>query len=154
MFGGQARQAGDVERMGEEVTLGISEVRAVEPHVGLVEDTVEGDEVALALGCCGQLETLAIDQRLVVAGERLEVSPMAGHLDLRPVVVEVFEADCTAATLVVGNVGTPLSRQIHDGDTRRGPPGAGAAKIGMVDSWQHLLKPSAISRPRAGNRLR
>ena len=36
-----AAQVGDVERVGEEVALGVAEVGAVEPHVALVEDPVE-----------------------------------------------------------------------------------------------------------------
>ena len=40
---GEARQRRDVEGVGKEVPLGIAEVRTVEPHVGLVEDSVERD---------------------------------------------------------------------------------------------------------------
>ncbi len=38
----EAAQVGDVERVGEEVPLRVTEVGAVEPDVGLVEDAVEG----------------------------------------------------------------------------------------------------------------
>ena len=69
---------------------------------------------------------------------------MAGNLDRRPVVVVVIEPDGTAPSLVIGNIGAPLSRQIHDGEDRRGSPRAGARKSGMVDPWQHALTPSAI----------
>ena len=34
VLGRQPRRAGDVERVGEEVALGVTEVGAVEPHVG------------------------------------------------------------------------------------------------------------------------
>ena len=39
----EAGERRDVEAVGEEVALGIAEVGAVEPHVGLVEDAVERD---------------------------------------------------------------------------------------------------------------
>src|SRR6185503_4174898 len=71
-----------------------------------------------------QLEPLPVDQGIVVVREWREVAPVTWHRDLRPVVVEVVEAHRAATSLVIGDIGAPLSRQIHDGDTRRGlPPG-------------------------------
>ena len=46
----EPRQVGDVEAVGEEVALGVAEVGAVEPDVGLVEDAVERDAAAPAVG--------------------------------------------------------------------------------------------------------
>src|SRR6185503_15978690 len=77
---------------------------------------VEGHEVTLALGRRGQVEPLAIDQRIVVADERGQVLPVAGHVDFGP--------------LVVGDIGAPLSRQIHDGEDRRG-----VARLDDARSW-------------------
>src|SRR4051812_28529465 len=130
MLGGEARQPGDVEAVREEVTLRVAEVGAVQPHVGLVEDAVQGDEVALAFGRRCQFEPLPVEQRTVVADEWRQPLPVARHLYLGPVPVEVVEADCTATPLVVGNIGTPLSRQIHDGEDRRG-----VARTTAVSSW-------------------
>ena len=45
-----ARERGDVERVRHEVALGIADVRAVEPDVGLVEDAAERQPTASALG--------------------------------------------------------------------------------------------------------
>ncbi len=61
---------GDVEAVRKEVALRISEIGTVEPHVGLIEDAIEGDEVPLSLRRRGEVESLAIDQRVVVVGER------------------------------------------------------------------------------------
>jgi hypothetical protein len=46
----EAGQIGDVERVGEEVPLGIAEVGAVEPDVGLVDHAVEHHEHPLVVG--------------------------------------------------------------------------------------------------------
>ena len=104
------------KRVREEVALRIAEVGAVEPHVGLVEDPVEGHEVPPPFGRRVEVEPRAVDQGVVAVGERGEVAPMAGHIDHRPVVVVVVEPDRAAPSLVVGNIGAPLSRQIHDGE--------------------------------------
>jgi hypothetical protein len=37
-------RVGDLERVGREVTLGVAHVGAVEPHVPLVEESVEAEE--------------------------------------------------------------------------------------------------------------
>ena len=144
VLGGETRQAGDVEAVREEVALRIAEVGAVEPHVGLVEHPLQGDEVPPPFRRRVEVEPLAIDQGVVVVGERGEVAPMAGDVDHRPVVVVVVEPDRTAPSLVIGNIGAPLSRQIHDGEVRRGSPRAGDPKNDMVDPWQHELTPSPI----------
>ena len=46
----QSGEVGDVERVREEVALRVAEVGAVEPHVGLVEDSIERDETAQTVG--------------------------------------------------------------------------------------------------------
>ena len=48
------RQRGDVERVRDEVALGVAEVGAVEQDVGLVEDAVERHPPAAALGRSGR----------------------------------------------------------------------------------------------------
>jgi hypothetical protein len=109
----------------------------------LVEHAFERHEVPAAF-CRGlEVEPLSVDQRVVVAGERCQVAPVARNLDQRPLLVVVLEADRAAAALVVGDIGTPLSRQIHDGEDRRGLPDVCAVRAGMVDPWHPSLPPSA-----------
>ena len=56
---------GDVERVREEVALGVAEVRAVEPHVGLVEDAVERDPASSSVGWRRGGERVSVQQRAV-----------------------------------------------------------------------------------------
>ena len=65
----EPRQRRDVEAVREEVALGIAEVGAVEPHVGLVEDAVERDPAALARRRRRQVEAAAVQDRAVAVGE-------------------------------------------------------------------------------------
>ena len=58
-----------VEAVGEEVALGVAEVGAVEPHVGLVEDAVERDPAARARRRGGQVEATPVEDRPVAVGE-------------------------------------------------------------------------------------
>ena len=45
-----AERVGDLEGVRREVALGVAEVGAVEPHVALVEEAVEGQPRAATLG--------------------------------------------------------------------------------------------------------
>ena len=155
VLGRQARQIGDVEAVREEVPLRIAEVGTVQPHVGLVEHTVQRDEMTLAPRWGLEIESLAVDQRVVVVGERFEVAPVARDLDLRPVVVEVVETDGAAPALVVGDIGTPESRQIHDGETRRGSaPGVWRRKAVWSTHGNTRSNARRSEGRRVGNRLR
>ena len=50
VLGPVAQRVGDLEGVGEEVALGVAQVAAVEPDVGLVEDAVEDQPGPLAVG--------------------------------------------------------------------------------------------------------
>ena len=107
--------------MREEVALRVAEVRAVEPHVGLVEDAVERDETA-APGRCRllEVESVAVEQWSVVVGElRRRCANGPGTWTVGHAVV-VVEAHTGSAAFVVGRHWPPLSRQIHAGEPRRG----------------------------------
>ena len=78
VLAGEARQAGDVEAVREEVALGVAEVGAVEPHVGLVEHPSSVDEAALPSAVPVRGRSVAVDQRSVVAGERSRLRQWLG----------------------------------------------------------------------------
>ena len=75
---------GDVEPVGEEVALGVAEVGAVEPHVGLVEDALEGDEHAPVVGGWFEVERTSIQQRAVRLGELGNGAPVTGDRNVGP----------------------------------------------------------------------
>jgi hypothetical protein len=112
-------QVGDVEAVREEVALGVTEVRPVEPDVGLVEDAVEGDEQPLTVLRAGVLEAVAVEQRPVGRGERGVAAPVRRDRDLGPAGVVELQADAVAAQLVVHRRGDPPSRQLHRRDRIR-----------------------------------
>ena len=56
VFVADARERRDVEHVGHEVALGIAQVGAVEPHVGLVEDAVERDPASAIASRLGECE--------------------------------------------------------------------------------------------------
>ena len=74
----EPRQRRDVERVGEEVALGVAEVGAVEPDVGLVEDAVERHPAARRQSGSGAVEAMAMEQRTVAVGELGMVPPVPG----------------------------------------------------------------------------
>ena len=88
----EAGQLGDVVGVGEEVALGVAEVGAVEPDVGLVAEAVEHDPAALALRPAGRARSGAVQQRPVGGGELGRRLPVPGHPDLGPLVVDRVEA--------------------------------------------------------------
>ena len=102
------------KRVREEVALGVAEVGAVEPDVGLVEDAVERQPVAppsagpaRARTACGRSAAPSLPAK---SGE---VAPVAGTATIGPRRRRGVEPDSVAAQLVVGNIGAPLSREIH-----------------------------------------
>ena len=113
-------QAGDVEAVREEVALGVAEVRAVEPDVGLVEDPVERDPATSSGGGSGHVEPSPEQDRPVAGGELGAAVPVtrdrgrSGHRR----VVDV-EPDAVVAELVVSSTGTPRSREVdrHQADS-------------------------------------
>ena len=114
MLVGQPGKIGDLERVREEVALRVTQVPAVEPHVGLVEDALETNEPAAPLRGCIELEVMAVQQRAVAVGERRVAAPVPGDRHLGPLAVVVVEAHAIAAHVVVGDARAPGSRQLHD----------------------------------------
>ena len=91
----ELRECRDVEGVREEVALGVAEVGAIEPHVGLVEDAVECDPAAVApsAGASGR-EAMPVHDRTIARGELVGVAPVSGDLDRFPVPVVGCRARC------------------------------------------------------------
>jgi len=103
----QSRQIGDVEGVGKEVALWVAEVRAIEPYVSLIEDSVEGDEPAATIGGWSEIELASIQEGAVVRAERGSVAPMAGDFDDWPGGVVEVEPDAVASDIVIGALRPP-----------------------------------------------
>ena len=81
----EAGEVRDLVGVGEEVALGVTEVGAVEEHVGLVEDAVEDHPVAGSAGSGVELEPGPVDQRTVALGEGRGGAPVTrGHPRSQP----------------------------------------------------------------------
>ena len=103
----------DVEAVREEVPLRVAEVGAVEPHVGLVEDAVEGDPAAAPLGRRVEVEPAAVEDRAVAGGQLGWSCQWPGTASSgQPVVVDL-EPDPAPADLVVGRDRPPRPRELH-----------------------------------------
>jgi hypothetical protein len=132
----EARQGADVEAVREEVALRVTEVGAVEPDVGLVEDPVERDPAAGAGGRGGELEALAVQDRAVAGEVRSVRPPVAGDGDVAPLVVVDVQADAAPAQLVVRGRRPPRPGQVH-----------GAAGYRWRTSASGVGNPRITSRP-------
>ena len=66
----RSQGVGDLEGVREEIALGVADVRAVEPDVGLVEDAVEHQPGPPARAEERVLEAAAVEQGPVVGRER------------------------------------------------------------------------------------
>ena len=109
------RQLGDVEAVREEVALRVTEVGAVEPGVGLVEDPVERHPASRPRRRGSLLEAASVEHRAVAGGELGMGPPVPGDVELGPPRVVDIEGGAGAAELVVGLPGTPGASEIHDG---------------------------------------
>ena len=69
VLGPLVQGAGDLEGVGEEVALGVAQVGAVHPDVGLVEDALQGEPGPPAGGGTGRLEAAPVEHGFVVPGE-------------------------------------------------------------------------------------
>ena len=112
---GETGECRDVERRRDEVALGVAEVGAVEPHIGLIERAAHLHPHALIVGRFGQFEPMAVQQRAIAVGELGRRSPVPRHRHGGPVAVVALEADATAPQLVVGRASPPAAAQIHPG---------------------------------------
>ncbi len=109
----ESRQRGDVERVRDEVALGVAEVGAVEEHVGLVEDAVERHPPPVVGVGLRRREPMAVEQRTIAAGELGIVPPVPRDLDRLPRAVIGVEADRPSPHVVVGLGRAPDPRELH-----------------------------------------
>ena len=122
VFAAEPRERGDVECVREEVALRIAEIGAVEPHIGLVEDAVEGDPPATTVSGRVRLEVVAVHDRPVARGELRAIAPVTGDGDLVPCAVVRVQPDRVPPHLVVGLDRDPTPLQFHRRDrTDRAP---------------------------------
>jgi hypothetical protein len=108
-----AHGLGHVERVREEVALGVPDVGPVEPHVAQVEEALEGEPDPPARLRRREVEASPVEQGAVVPGERRSGAPVAGDVELHPRgVVEVATGE-RPAEVFVGHLSTPGARQVH-----------------------------------------
>jgi hypothetical protein len=98
----ELRECRDVEGVRKEVALTVTKVGAIEPHVGLVEDAVERDPTAGAIGWQVGGEAVSVHDRAVAGSELFGVAPVSGDLDRLPVLVVGVEPNAVPANIVVG----------------------------------------------------
>jgi len=107
---------GYLELMGEEITLGVADVRAVEPHVALVEDAVEAKPDSILAGRNRRVEPVPVEQRAIDCGQFGCARPVPRHDDRRPSVFAEVALVKAAAEFVVRRMRGPFSRQLHSPD--------------------------------------
>ena len=107
------QRLGHLEGVRREVPLCVTQVRAVEPRVALVEDPVEGEPRPPSLGRPHRLERPSVEERAVDVRERRGGTPVAGHGHvLPPPVVEVVLLP-GAAEVVVRDRCAPRAAELH-----------------------------------------
>ena len=110
---------GYLELMGEEITLGVADVRAVEPHIALVEDAVEAKPDSILARRNRRVEPVPVQQRAIDCGQFGRAGPVPRHYDGRPSVFAEVALVEAAAEFVVRRVRCPLSRELHSPDATR-----------------------------------
>ncbi len=137
----EPRERRDVETVREEVPLGVAEVCAVEPEVGLIEDPVEGDPSSVALGRGFGAERAPVHQRPVARRELRRVAPMTRNRDGFPATVVGVESDPVAANVVVGlgrqpSTGQSTTREFHRRErTHRRRRRSAVADVDLRPTW-------------------
>jgi hypothetical protein len=114
VLGARRERLGDLEGVRGEVALGVAEVGAVEPEVGLVEEPVEGEPQAAAVGRPRVLEPVPVQQRPVAVDEGGIGAPVGGDGDRLPPVVVEPGLGVGPPQLVVGERCTPGAPEVHD----------------------------------------
>ena len=133
MFVVESRERGHVVRVGDEVALGVAQVRAIEPHVTLIEDSVDHHESALSVDGCGHREVTSIQQRTVAGREKGMGLPMSGHVHLGPLGVVGVQAHARAQGVVGRDRDLPCTGQIEAESN-----GFSGATLGF---GTHVMKP-------------
>src|SRR4051794_33465782 len=111
-----AGECRDVERVRQEVPLGVTQIGAVEPEISLVEDAAEGEPPASSVGRALLLVTPAVQHRTVAAGEVGVAAPVARYGELGPRRVVGVEPDRVPAEIVVGMRRAPHTVELHRRD--------------------------------------
>ncbi len=101
VFGAGVDGRGDVEAVGEKVTLRVSQIGAVQPHIRLVKDPLHDQPRPRRLGQRAHLEAPPVQQRAVRGGKRRLRLPVAGDHDRLPgAIVEIGAGEAAAQVLV------------------------------------------------------
>jgi len=97
VLGAGPQLVGDLKGVGQEVTLGVPEVGAVEPDVALVEAALEHHEGPSPFGRPGGLKGAAVQDGPVARLEARGRPPVAGDREVGPVaIVEVGGGEAAA----------------------------------------------------------
>tara|TARA_B100000678_G_scaffold226948_1_gene194776 strand:- start:195 stop:509 length:315 start_codon:yes stop_codon:yes gene_type:complete len=93
-----------------EISLGISEVRSVEPEIALVTQAINSEPTATPVLQSVEVEAVAVQDCVGVA-KLFNIAPQAGNLNVKP--VAVIEVDVTNGTPVTffGLSSLPKTRQ-------------------------------------------
>ena len=87
--------------MWKEIALGIAEVRAIEPDIGLIEDAVQGDPSTRAVARGVGTEAMSVHHRTIAGGKLRSVAPVPWHDDRFPGRVVGVELDAVPTDVVV-----------------------------------------------------
>ncbi len=141
VVGSVSQGVGDLEGVGKEVALGVTEIVAVEPQVGLVEHTVECQPPPLARGQTRGGESTPGEERPVAVGEGRLGPPMSGNAEIGPIAVVEVGVGIATAEAFVGDGGPPLSREIHEARQAIGPWAGSSSRL----SWGFSPSPPSTT---------
>ncbi len=119
VIGTGGHRIGDLEGVREEVALGVADVAAVEPHVALVEEAVEGQPRSAAGRWPLGREPCAVQQRPGRVGEFGTRLPVPRHRDRRPRRVVEVDVGVLTPEVFVGNGCEPRTGQLHRNEPTR-----------------------------------
>ena len=118
-------EVGDLEPVGHRVAGGVTQVGAVEPHVGGGHHALEDQEgTFVGAGAGGRaVEPGAVGERTVVLGEGLGGAPVAGDRHRLPVaVVQRLVGVALVEVVDGGRGGAPRAGEVEGGPARHRPP--------------------------------
>jgi hypothetical protein len=107
------QQVGDLERMREEVALGLAEVVGVEPDVAVIEDAFQDQERTAAALETGARELAAVEDRAVGLGELGRGAPVSGDGQRGPVAIVEPALDEPLMQITLAGMGAPRPREVE-----------------------------------------
>jgi len=107
------QQLGDLERMREEVALGLAEVAGVEPDVAVVEDAVQDQERTAAALETGARELSAVEDRAVGLRELGCRAPVTGDRQRSPLAIVEPALDEPLMQITLASMGAPRPREVE-----------------------------------------